>query len=117
MKAMMKTPGLSSAPMMGELDLTYKSRFVGAYLPDAYTRLILEALRGNQMDFVRGDEIMASWKIFDPMLKALEASAEKPLPYKYGSRGPEAGDKLFNDVGFKFDPEYKWEAARGSVKK
>mmetsp|Transcript_113413 Transcript_113413/g.293656 ORF Transcript_113413/g.293656 Transcript_113413/m.293656 type:complete len:365 (-) Transcript_113413:60-1154(-) len=111
MKAMMKTPGLSSAPMMGELDLTYKNRFSGAYLPDAYTRLILEALRGGQEDFVRSDEIMASWKLFDPLLKELEseAGAKKPLPYKYGSRGPQEGDDLFKRAGFKFDAEYKWK--------
>jgi len=110
MKAMMKTPGLSSTPLMGELDLTYKSRFMGAYMPDAYTRLILEALRGGQEDFVRGDEIMASWKLFDPLLKELEtgSNAKKPLPYKYGSRGPQAGDELFSQAGFKFDAEYKW---------
>merc|ERR1712150_199352 len=110
MKAVMKTPGLSSTPMMGELDLTYKNRFKGAYLPEAYTRLILEALQGSQENFVRGDEIMASWKLFDPLLKQLEAgpSAQKPLPYKYGSRGPKEGEELFARAGFKFDAKYQW---------
>jgi len=117
MKAMMKTPGLSSAPMMGELDLTYKSRFRGAYLPDAYTRLILEALRGSQEDFVRSDEIMASWKLFDPLLKNLQAgpNAMKPDPYEYGSRGPKACDELFERCGFRYDAAYKWNTTRGSV--
>merc|ERR1711920_135266 len=95
MKATVKTPGLQTKPQQAELDLSYTSRFRGAYNPDAYTRLVLEALRGNPGDFVRGDEITASWELFDPLLKTLEsAPSEKcfslrgraceprmPLPY------------------------------------
>lgn len=111
MKAIVKTPGLSTEPMQTELDLTYKKRFKGAFMPEAYTRLILEALRGHQADFVRGDEIVSSWKIFDPMLKELEEgkNAKKPLPYAYGSRGPEAGDKMFNSKGFVYSGGYSWK--------
>merc|ERR550537_582452 len=85
MKAMMKTPGLQATPFEGELDLTYRNRFQGAYLPDAYTRLILQALKGNPADFVRGDEIIASWNRFDPLIRDLESgpNAKKPVPYKY----------------------------------
>ena len=36
-----------------ELDLTYKNRFDGMRIPDAYERLILDAIRGNQQHFVR----------------------------------------------------------------
>jgi glucose-6-phosphate 1-dehydrogenase len=117
MKTMMKTPGLSTHPTTAELDLTYKNRFKGAYLPDAYTRLILESLMGSQENFVRSDEIMASWKLFDPLIKELEsgANAKKPLPYAYGSRGPKAGDELFTKAGFKFDAEYAWAPARKTV--
>merc|ERR1712061_716114 len=72
MEAIVKTPGLQTKPQQAELNRSYKSRFRGAYNPDAYTRLVLEALRGNPGDFVRGDEITASWKLFDPLLKILE---------------------------------------------
>merc|ERR1712187_870501 len=72
MKAIVKTPGLQSDIQQSELDLSYKSRFKGTYNPDAYARLVLEALRGNPGNFVRGDEITASWELFDPLLKILE---------------------------------------------
>jgi len=111
MKAIVKTPGLSTEPLQTELDLSYKKRFKGAYMPEAYTRLLLEALRGHQADFVRGDEIVSSWKKFDPMLKAIEegANAKKPLPYAYGSRGPEAADQMFNTKGFVYSGGYNWK--------
>merc|ERR1712232_1398860 len=78
LKAIVKAPGLHASPQQAELDLTYKSRFKGAYNPDAYTRLLLEALRGNQGDFVRGDEIIASWQLFDPLLQQLEEGPRPP---------------------------------------
>jgi glucose-6-phosphate 1-dehydrogenase len=50
-----------------ELDLSYKERFyTGAgsvYSPDAYTRLMLDTLMGKQSAFVRGDELIESWKV------------------------------------------------------
>merc|ERR1712100_418481 len=79
MKVNVKTPGLESAPMQTELDLSYKSRFQGIYNPDAYTRLILEALRGNQENFVRSDELLNSWKLFTPLLEHMD----KVLPSPY----------------------------------
>lgn len=72
LKAMVKSPGLQTDMQQAELDLTYKNRFKGTYNPDAYTRLLLEVLRGNQGDFVRADEIIASWEVFDPLLRQLE---------------------------------------------
>jgi glucose-6-phosphate 1-dehydrogenase len=47
-------------------------RYPQAYNPDAYTRLILEVLRGKQATFVRSDELLSSWEIFTPLLKAIE---------------------------------------------
>ena len=45
LKCSVKAPGLDTRPTTSELDLSYKSRFGEVYAPDAYTRLILEALR------------------------------------------------------------------------
>ena len=54
-------PGLRSIPMVTEMDLNYKNRFpdLAADIPDAYTRLILDVLRGQQSAFVRNDELDA----------------------------------------------------------
>ena len=52
---------------------TFSNRYPSAYSPDAYTRLILEVLRGNQATFVRSDELLSSWEIFTPLLEAIES--------------------------------------------
>ena len=41
----------------------------GRDLPDAYERLILDALHGDSSLFVRDDELAAAWRIFTPVLK------------------------------------------------
>lgn len=61
-------PGLNSDVVPVEMDLTYKKHFVGSTdLPDAYERLILDALNGDSSLFVREDELAASWRIFTPV--------------------------------------------------
>jgi len=109
MKVNVKRPGLSNAPIQSELDLTYSSRFKDIYNPDAYTRLILEALRGQQGQFVRSDELLNSWKLFTPLLEQLESGGLKPLPYEYGSRGPVAADEMRSRVGFVHAEDYDWK--------
>lgn len=48
-----KKPGQDNTPIMSEMDLTYKERYTEAYIPEAYERLILDAIRGDQQHFVR----------------------------------------------------------------
>lgn len=109
MKVNVKRPGLSTAPIQSELDLTYSSRFKDIYNPDAYTRLILDALRGQQGNFVRSDELLNSWKLFTPLLEALEGGGgSKPIPYPYGSRGPKEADEMKAKVGFVHAEDYHW---------
>lgn len=56
----------------------------GMKLPDAYERLILDVFCGSQINFVRIDELAEAWRIFTPVLHAIEAQKPKPVPYKYG---------------------------------
>ena len=58
-KMVNKTPGLGLETGVSELDLTYDERFPAAYIPDAYERLILDAIRGDQQHFVRRCKITA----------------------------------------------------------
>lgn len=48
-----KKPGQDNTPIMSEMDLTYKERYTDTYIPEAYERLILDAIRGDQQHFVR----------------------------------------------------------------
>lgn len=109
MKTNVKTPGLAGAPVASELDLSYGTRFDDkmADSPSAYTRLILDCLRGKQAAFVRDDELRAAWKIFTPLLHAIEAGEKQPTKYKAFSRGPAEADEFVAKY-YKRDPTYEW---------
>lgn len=83
-KMMTKTPGMSFEMEETELDLTYLSRYKDAVMPDAYERLVLDVFCGNQMHFVRSDELTEAWRIFTPLLHQIETEKNKPIPYAYG---------------------------------
>lgn len=80
-----KLPGLSMQTVVTELDLTYRRRFSDLKIPEAYESLILDALKGDHSNFVRDDELDASWKIFTPLLHYLDDNKEiVPMGYPYG---------------------------------
>ncbi|XP_074387223.1 glucose-6-phosphate 1-dehydrogenase [Zonotrichia albicollis] len=103
-----KKPGMFLRPEESELDLTYGSRYKDVKLPDAYERLLLDVICGNQMHFVRSDELREAWRIFTPLLHQIEQRRERPLPYRYGSRGPPEADALLRRAGFLYEGTYRW---------
>ncbi|XP_011373873.1 glucose-6-phosphate 1-dehydrogenase isoform X3 [Pteropus vampyrus] len=107
-KMMTKKPGMFFNPEESELDLTYGNRYKNVKLPDAYERLILDVFCGNQMHFVRSDELREAWRIFTPLLHEIEGKKLQPIPYVYGSRGPAEADELMKRVGFQYEGTYKW---------
>ncbi|KJZ20013.1 glucose-6-phosphate dehydrogenase [Loktanella sp. S4079] len=58
-------------------------------VPDAYERLIMDVIRGNQTLFMRGDEVEAAWSWTDPLINGWEARNDVPKLYDAGSAGPE----------------------------
>ncbi|MEM9211658.1 MAG: glucose-6-phosphate dehydrogenase [Pseudomonadota bacterium] len=58
-------------------------------MPDAYERLIMDVIRGNQTLFMRGDEVEAAWAWVDPIIAAWSDSAQAPDRYDTGTQGPE----------------------------
>ena len=81
-----KLPGLSMQTVVTELDLTYRRRFSDLKIPEAYESLILDALKGDHSNFVRDDELDASWRIFTPLLHYLDNNKEiVPMEYPYGT--------------------------------
>ncbi|XP_066063350.1 glucose-6-phosphate 1-dehydrogenase-like [Chamaea fasciata] len=103
-----KKPGMFLRPEESELDLTYGSRYKDVKLPDAYERLLLDVICGNQMHFVRSDELREAWRIFTPLLHQIEQRREPPIPYPYGSRGPPEADELLRRAGFLYEGTYRW---------
>lgn len=78
----MKTPGFSEKPVSTHMGVDYGN----CHIPDAYTRLLLDVLRGQQASFVRDDELIRAWEIFTPLLDQLEHL--QPVLYESGSSGP-----------------------------
>ncbi|PWK62588.1 glucose-6-phosphate dehydrogenase [Roseicyclus mahoneyensis] len=60
-----------------------------ADVPDAYERLIMDVIRGNQTLFMRGDEVEAAWGWTDPIIAGWEGRGDRPVPYEPGNTGPE----------------------------
>ncbi|XP_049874522.1 glucose-6-phosphate 1-dehydrogenase [Pectinophora gossypiella] len=109
LKLMSKKPGMKFDVVETELDLTYSMRYRDTDVPDAYERLILDVFTGSQMHFVRNDELKEAWRIFTPVLKKLEDEHIKPIPYKFGSRGPQQADAKLSAYDFKYSGSYKWK--------
>ncbi|KAK4865389.1 hypothetical protein LT330_009500 [Penicillium expansum] len=106
-----KLPGLSMQTVVTELDLTYRRRFSDLKIPEAYESLILDAFKGDHSNFVRDDELDASWRIFTPLLHYLDDNKEIiPMEYPYGSRGPAVLDDFTASYGYKFSDAagYQW---------
>jgi len=67
--------------------------------PDAYERLILDVIRGNQTLFMRRDEVEAAWAWIDPIGEAWERAREAPKSYVAGTWGPSASVALIERDG------------------
>ncbi|MGB3555937.1 MAG: glucose-6-phosphate dehydrogenase [Jannaschia sp.] len=87
-----KEPGPGGMRLVNvPLDMTFADALGadGAEIPDAYERLIMDVIRGNQTLFMRGDEVEAAWAWTDPTIDAWEANGDRPHAYAQGSNGPE----------------------------
>ncbi len=71
-------------------------------VPDAYERLIMDVIRGNQTLFMRGDEVEAAWAWTDPIIEGWQKRGEVPKPYDAGSSGPEDALMLMHRDGRKW---------------
>lgn len=93
---MNKIPGLGENMQLqqSKLDLSFDETFKSQRIADAYERLLLEAMLGNQYLFVRRDEVEQAWKWVDGILGAWKANNEPPKAYQAGTWGPVAAISL-----------------------
>ncbi len=68
-------------------------------VPEAYERLIMDVMRGDQTLFMRGDEVEAAWAWTDPVIAGWEGRGDVPKPYEAGSSGPEDALMLMHRDG------------------
>jgi glucose-6-phosphate 1-dehydrogenase len=89
-----KIPGPRMRIRPVNMEFRYGTAFMSES-PEAYERLILDAMRGDATLFTRGDEIEALWAIIDPILTAWHEDTTSPIPqYPAGSVGPPEADAL-----------------------
>jgi glucose-6-phosphate 1-dehydrogenase len=102
LKLTSKAPGPGGMRFFpSELNLSFSDTF-SERLPDAYERLLMDVVRGNQTLFMRSDEVLAAWDFIDPIVKI--AKIKEPQLYRVGSMGPE--DKiLLSDGKYWIDPK------------
>ncbi len=87
---------------MGGLSLNFRYSDLPGEAFDAYERLLLDAMRGDQTLFIRSDSIAESWKLFTPVLEAFQ---QIPLEtYPRNSNGPEGAERLILADGREWRP-------------
>lgn len=99
LKFLSKFPGPSMRIQPVRMDFRYGTSF-GVESPDAYERLLLDAMLGDSTLFTRRDEVEAAWRIVDPILDHWRADAGTPVPfYEAGSFGPSEADDMLAEDG------------------
>ncbi|WP_343155006.1 glucose-6-phosphate dehydrogenase [Buchnera aphidicola (Kurisakia onigurumii)] len=93
-----KNPGLETEYILKNTNMNfyYKKSFKNFNLIEAYERLILESIRGEQTLFVHKNEVEASWKWIDVLIKSCKSEYNIPKIYKSGTYGPIESIQLIN---------------------
>ncbi len=95
-----KEPGASMRTRPVDLEFHYADDLGVGVLPEAYERLLLDALQGDASLFARADEIELAWGLIDPILAGWERDDAEPLAfYEPGSWGPAEADDLLSRDG------------------
>ena len=112
-----KVPGghMNISPV--NMDMLYKDTFK-VEAPEAYERLIADAISGDQTLFIRGDEAEAAWTVVDPIGRGWAAGkAADPQPYDPGSWGPKAAAELIEHDGRQWAADSVVPAAKVTASK
>jgi len=99
-----KVPGRQLELGTAGMDFSYRTTF-GSDRPDAYERLLLDAIQGDPSLFIGQDEIEAAWRFIDPILQTWRENDDAPLPaYAAGSDGPAEADAFIRADGRSWRP-------------
>ena len=92
-----KAPGAGMRTAPVDMEFHYSDRFGERILPEAYERLLLDALQGDASLFARSDEIEVAWGLVDPL-----TVERAPEVYEPGSHGPKRADELLAQEGHRW---------------
>lgn len=94
-----KIPGLNTMIQPVKMDFRYGSYF-GSTPPEAYERLLCDCMAGDNTLFARDDEVIASWKLFSPVLDEWHKETYLDFPnYESGTWGPKAAEEMVQKDG------------------
>jgi glucose-6-phosphate 1-dehydrogenase len=91
-----KIPGSTMRIRPVNMEFLYGTSFM-SQSPEAYERLILDAMRGDATLFTRNDEVDAQWSIIDPILQAWHEGSPPLAEYEAGTPGPAEADALLGE--------------------
>jgi glucose-6-phosphate 1-dehydrogenase len=91
-----KIPGTRMKLRPVNMEFLYGTAFL-SQSPEAYERLIMDAMRGDATLFTRDDEVEAQWRIIDPILGSWAASSDPVPQYEAGTDGPVEADELMSE--------------------
>ena len=95
-----KKPGLDDELATVDMDFSYDNFFDIKLQPDAYERVLVDVIRGDHALFTSSDEVLAAWKIVDPILQAWSKNDDNLIFYDDGA-------KNINDAPEWLQPDYK----------
>lgn len=98
-----KVPDSSQEMRTVDLEFHYRDAFADRTIPDAYERLLLDALHSDALLFARNDEIIQAWRLIDPILQGWNTPIAPPLvAYARGSWGSTDADRLLAREGHRW---------------
>jgi glucose-6-phosphate 1-dehydrogenase len=98
-----KVPDHGMVLRPADLEFHYSTTYPDVPIPEAYERLLLDALNGEAHLFMRSDEIEQAWELMDPIIAATERpDAPAPQDYAVGSNGPACADEFIARDGRKW---------------
>jgi glucose-6-phosphate 1-dehydrogenase len=83
-----KKPGFEYELDRAVMDFSYQRSFVAGSQPDAYERVLVDAVKGDHTLFATSEEVLASWRILQPVLDEWAKSSDDLMIYPQGSAGP-----------------------------
>ena len=92
-----KVPDTSRETRRVHMGFRYDHAFAASPIPEAYERLLHDAMQGDASMFARSDGIEVAWQLIDPVIRDSERRA--PLLYEAGGQGPAAAAALLAEAG------------------
>lgn len=91
-----KKPGFDTELQPVAMNFSYQQNFSGHDHPDAYERVLVDAVRGDRTLFATSEEVMQAWRVVQPVLDAWSRQAEGPAEYPAGTSGTNLIEPLDN---------------------